>query len=231
MDLRGKVVLVTGSSSGIGRETALEFARRGSTVVATYCRHKKAGEKTHRECLCHGPAELVHLDVRDNRSVSAVVRRITRRFGHLDILVNNAGVLTVAPLNRQSLRAIEQQVFVNLLGLIRITRAFLPLLQRRGGGVIVNVASGLGKDIYPEYSPYCGTKWGVRGFTKAMALELPKQVRIYCANPGLTATRMTGYEGADPAAVAGIIVKAAEEKLGKRPGDDVDIWEYLDESP
>jgi NAD(P)-dependent dehydrogenase (short-subunit alcohol dehydrogenase family) len=230
MDLREKVVLVTGSSSGIGRETAMEFARRGSIVVVTYCRHKKAGERTRRECLRHGPAELMHLDVRNNHSVSTIVRRITRRFGRLDILVNNAGVLSVAPLHRQSLRKIEQQICVNLLGLIRVTRAFLPLFHRKGAGVIVNVASGLGKDVYPEYSPYCGTKWGVRGFTKAMARELPKGVRIYCANPGLTATRMTGYEGADPASVAGIIVKAAEEKLGKRSGDDVDIWEYLDES-
>ncbi|MCX5832937.1 MAG: SDR family NAD(P)-dependent oxidoreductase [Deltaproteobacteria bacterium] len=100
-----------------------------------------------------------------------------------------------------------------------------------GDGAIVNVASGLGKDVYPDYSPYCGTKCCVRGFTKAMARELPNRVGIYFANPGLTATRMTGYQGADPASVAGIIVKAAEEKLGKRSGDDIDIWEYLDESP
>ncbi len=133
MDLRGKVVLVTGSSSGIGREAAIQFARKGSIVVVTYCRHRKAGERIRRECLLHGPAELMHLDVRDNRSVSTAVRQVTRRFGRLDILVNNAGVLSVAPLHRQSPR--------------------------------------------------------------------------------------------------GIIVKAAEEKLGKRSGDDVDIWEYLDESP
>jgi len=100
-----------------------------------------------------------------------------------------------------------------------------------GDGVIVNVASGLGKDVYPDCSPYCGTKWGVRGFTKATDRELPHRVGIYCANPELTAARMTGYQRVDPASVAGIIVKATEEKLGNRSGDDVDIWEYLDESP
>ena len=227
MNLEDKTILVTGSSSGIGRETALQLARERCRLILTYFKGKAAGEEVLKECLNHGEAALYRLDVRDDSSVRRLVKSVTDRFSRLDILINVAGVLAEKPLIEQSAEETANQVGVNLLGLINTTRSFLPLLHRQKEAVIVNIASGLAKEVLPDLTVYCATKWGVRGFTRALALELPDRMRVYCVNPGLTATRMTDYQGADPADVAKIIVRTAAEKLRKKSGDDVDIWRYI----
>jgi NAD(P)-dependent dehydrogenase (short-subunit alcohol dehydrogenase family) len=227
MNLEDKTILVTGSSSGIGRETALQLARERCRLILTYFKGKAAGEEVLKECLKHGEAALYRLDVRDDGSVRRLVKSITDRFSRLDILINVAGVLAEKPLIEQSAEETANQVGVNLLGLINTTRSFLPLLHRQKEAVIVNIASGLAKEVLPDLTVYCATKWGVRGFTRALALELPDRMRIYCVNPGLTATRMTDYQGVDPADVAKIIVQTAAEKLRKKSGDDVDVWRYI----
>jgi 3-oxoacyl-[acyl-carrier protein] reductase len=227
MKLRGKTALVTGSSSGIGRETAILLAQGGCRVALTYHRGARAGAAACRKCARFSEAHLYPLDVRDNESVRRLQQGVARRFGSLDILINNAGVAVEKPFVKQSRRDIQHQVAVNILGLMEVTRVFLPSFLRQGKGVIVNVASGLSKETVPDLSVYCATKFGVRGFTKALAKELPKGVRVFCLNPGLTATRLTGYCGEDPARVAGIIVRAAEESLGAKSGGDIDVWEYL----
>ena len=193
----------------------------------TYFKGKAAGEEVLKECLKHGEAALYRLDVCDDSSVRLLVKSVADRFSCLDILINVAGVLAEKPLIEQSAEETASQVGVNLLGLINTTRSFLPLLHRQKEAVIVNIASGLAKEVLPDLTVYCATKWGVRGFTRALALELPDRMRVYCVNPGLTATRMTGYQGADPADVAKIIVRTASEKLRKKSGDDVDVWRYI----
>ncbi|MGZ3634508.1 MAG: SDR family NAD(P)-dependent oxidoreductase [Syntrophales bacterium] len=227
MNLEGKTILVTGSSSGIGRETALRLALERCRLILTYFRGEAAGKKVLKECMKHGDAALYRLDVRDEGSIKRLVKSVTERFSSLDILINVAGVLAEKPLMEQSAEDTANQVGVNLLGLINVTRSFLPLLQMQKEAVIVNIASGLAKEVLPELTVYCATKWGVRGFTRAIALELPDRVRVYCVNPGLTATRMTDYQGADPADVAKIIVRTAAETLRKKSGDDVDVWRYV----
>jgi len=229
VDLQGKTVLVTGSSSGIGREAALGLAHKGCRIVLTYFRGEKAGKAVLKECLKYGEAFLQRLDVRDDRSIQRLVKSTVDRFSTLDVLINCAGVMAENPLIKQSAENTANQVGVNLLGLINVTRSFLPLLYKQEEAVIVNVASGLAKEVLPELTIYCATKWGVRGFTRALALELPERVRTYCVNPGMTATRMTGYQGADPADVARIIVRTAAENLRKKSGDDVDVWRYIGE--
>jgi NAD(P)-dependent dehydrogenase (short-subunit alcohol dehydrogenase family) len=227
MNLEGKTILITGSSSGIGRETALQLARERCRVILTYFEGEAAGKEVLKECLKHGEAALYRLNVRDERSIRRLVKSATDRFSRLDILINVAGVLTEKLLIEQSVEDTANQVGVNLLGLINVTRSFLPLLRKQKEAVIVNIASGLAKEVLPELTVYCATKWGVRGFTRAIAMELPESVRIYCVNPGLTATRMTDYQGANPADVAKIIVRTAAEKLRKKSGDDVDVWRYI----
>ncbi len=227
MNLEGKTVLIPGSSSGIGRETALQLARERCRLILTYFKGEAAGKGVLKECLNHGEAALYRLDVRDDRSVRRLVKSVTDRFSSLDILINVAGVMAETPLIEQSAEDTANQIGVNLLGLINVTRSFLPLLQRQKEAVIVNIASGLAKEVLPQLTVYCATKWGVRGFTRALAVELPSKVRVYCVNPGLTATRMTDYQGADPADVAKIIVRTAAEKLRKKSGDDVDVWRYV----
>ncbi len=227
MKLKGKTALVTGSSSGIGRETAILLAQAGCRVALTFHRGASAGATVYRKCARVSEAHLFPLDVRDNESIRRLQHNVLRRFSSLDILINNAGVAVDKPFVKQSRKDMQNQIGVNVLGLMEVTRVFLPAFLRQGKGVIVNVASALSKEVYPELSVYCATKFAVRGFTQALAKELPKGLRVFCLNPGLTATRLSGYRGEDPARVAGIIVRAAEESLGRKSGDDIDVWEYL----
>ncbi len=227
MDLRGRVVLVTGASSGIGREAAIKFAQKGCRIILTYNKGDKQGREVLLKCREYGEAVLSHLDVREDSSIENVVKEVIEGFGRIDILVNNAGVIRWKNFIEQTAGDIEEQINVNLTGLIKVTRAFLPHFLRQKEGVIINIASLSGKQGFEELTVYCGTKFGVRGFTQALSKELPAGVRIYCVNPGMTATRMTDYVGVDPKKVADVIVSTAEERLGKGPGDDVDVWDYV----
>jgi short-subunit dehydrogenase len=123
------------------------------------------------------------------------------------------------PFNEQSVKDIERQIRTNLEGLIKVTRAFLPII-RKG---IVNIASAAGKTAYAEMSVYCGTKFGVRGFTQALAQEHPS-LKICCVNPDMTATRLSGYQGQPPSEVADVIFKVVSGKIKVADGGDVDLW-------
>lgn len=227
MKLRDNVVLITGSSHGIGKVTAIEFAEKGCRVVVTYNEDENAGKRVLDECRKHTEAILLHLDVRDENSIKRALRRTISKFGRIDILINNAGVLAWKLFEEQSMKEIDDQIDVNLKGLIKATSVFLPQFKEQGRGIIINIASGAGKTAYSELSTYCATKFGVRGFSQALAGELPKRIRVYIVNPGSTATRMTDYQGTDPKEVAKVIRKTAEEKLGKRSGEDIDVWDYI----
>ncbi len=227
MELRDKVVLVTGSSEGIGREAAKQFAQKKAKIIVTYNTEKKEGEKVLKECKKYSEAILLHLDVRSDESIKETVKEVIDKYRRIDVLVNNAGVILWKNLLEQSFQEIDEQIDVNLKGLIKVTRAFLPHFLKQKEGLIINISSGAGKQGFSELTTYCGTKFGVRGFTQALEEELPHGLRIYCVNPGMTATKMTNYVGTDPRKVAEVIIKTAEEKLDKDTGDDVDVWEYI----
>lgn len=223
--MKGQIVLITGSSSGIGRETAFRFAEAGAKVVLTYRRGKGRGEAAERRCRRLGAADtlLLHLDVLDNGSIAAAVRTVTSKYGGLDFLINNAGVGFFIPLKDQTARQIERQIRTNLEGLIKTTRAFLPKV-RKG---IINIASAAGETAYDEMTVYCGSKFGVRGFSQALALERPR-LRICCVNPDMTATRLSGYQGRPPREVAEVIYRAVSGQVKCSEGGDVDVWEVMD---
>ncbi len=218
--MKGKVVMITGASSGIGRETAQRFASEGARLVLTYNKGKARGEAVERKCLAQGAADvmLIHLDVTDNASIADAARKVKRRFGHVDVLINNAGTATWGPLMEQSVRAIECQVRTNLEGPVKVLRAFLPMVRK----TVINIASLAGKTAFPQMAAYCGTKFGVRGFTQALAQEHPR-LRICCVNPDLTATRMTGFAGRPPEDVAETIYRAATGQEDCSGGSDVDV--------
>lgn len=222
--MKGQIVLITGSSSGIGRETAYRFAREGAKVVLTYYRGKTRGESAEKRCRKLGAADtlLLHLDVTDNKSVAGAAAKVKDRYGHIDFLINNAGTGTFKHLKKQTTADIERQIRTNLEGLIKVTRAFLPLV-RTG---VINVASAAGKEAYEEMSVYCGSKFGVRGFTQALALEHPG-LRVCCVNPDQVATRLSGYVGRPPEDVAEVIFRTASGRTGCKHGEDADVWEII----
>lgn len=222
--MKGKVVLITGSSSGIGRETAYRFAQAGAKLVLTYNRGEPRGEQAERRCRKLGAEDtlLLHLDVTDDRSISEIVKRVLKKYGRVDFLINNAGTGVFIPFKEHTMREIERQIRTNLEGLLKLTRAFLPHIKKG----IINIASAAGKTAYAEMSVYCGTKFGVRGFTQALAGEHPR-LRICCVNPDMTATRLTGYEGRPPSEVAEVIFKVASGAIKVAPGRDVDVWKIM----
>ena len=226
MQIKNKVVLVTGSSQGIGKETAIAFAEKGANVIITYNSNKKKGEEVLKECKKLNNSLLLHLDVTNTDSVRNCIEKIVNKFGAIDILVNNAGVLSDNELIKQSVNEVDLQIDTNLKGLIRMTKAILPFIKEQDESIIINIASAAGKQAYADLSVYCATKFAVRGFTQAMSRELPKNVKIYSINPGLTATAMTGFQGINPKKVADIIIRTAEEKIKPDNLGDIDIWKF-----
>lgn len=222
--LKNKVVLVSGSSLGIGKETALKFAKEGYRVIVTYFKNKKEGEKTANKCLNLGASDvlLAQLNVMDNQSIRNCVKKVIQKFSYIDVLVNNAGIVVWKNLKEQSFEDIENQVRTNLEGLIKMTRECLPYVKE----AMINVSSGAGKEGFAGLSTYCATKFGVRGFTQSIAQEL-KNIKVYCINPSTTATRMTDFAGTAPEKVAEIILKTAKGEIKADSNLDVDVWEYL----
>lgn len=227
MDLEDAVVLITGSSSGIGKETAIRFSEEGSKVVVTYNRGKERGKEVLEKCKEISEAMLVRLDVAYRDSIRNAVDKIIDEFGQLDILINNAGISISDSLEELTFEDIEKQLEVNLKGLIETTKIALPHLKKGDEGLIINIASGLGKSGSSEVSIYCATKFGVRGFTQSITKELSPEIGVYVVNPGMTATPMTDYKGEDPKNVAEVIMKTAQEKLGKSPGEDIDVYKQI----
>lgn len=227
MELKEKVVLITGSSDGIGKETALLFAKHGANIVVTYNKNKKGGEDVFKECKKTKEPLLANLDVTNDESIKNCVEKTIDKFGAIDILINNAGVLFNKYFIEQNANEIDLQIDTNVKGLIKMTKAVLPYMQGQGNGIIINIASAAGKNAYEGLTTYCATKFAVRGFTQALAKELPKEIKIYSVNPGLTATKMTNFQGVNPRKVGEVILKTAEEKISVESGGDIDVWKHV----
>src|SRR3989344_308459 len=221
MNLKDKVILITGASLGIGSETAKLFAREKCKLVLTYYKDKTEGEKTAEECKKLGTdVLLLQLNVMDNNNIINAVKHTVERFKKIDLLINNAGAIAWKPLLQQTNEDIEIQIRTNLEGLIKLTKEAIPYITE----AIINVASSAGITAYAELASYCATKFGVRGFTQAIAQEHP-DLFIVNVNPGLTATRMTNFEGVPPLKVAEVILKTANREYDVKTGGDVNVWE------
>ena len=179
-----QTVLITGSSTGIGRAAAQHFAAQGWNVAATM----RTPEK--QSVLAAGPRMILpRLDVTDPASIAAAIAETRERFGAIDALVNNAGYGLVGPFEASTPAQIERQFATNVFGLMNVVREILPYFRERRGGVIINVASMGGRITFPLYSLYHGTKWAVEGFSESLQFELePFGIRVKVVEPGAIAT-------------------------------------------
>jgi uncharacterized protein len=196
MELRGAVVVVTGASAGLGRATALAFARKGSNLVLAARREhllqSLAGEiRTHDR-----QAIAVRCDVSDPEQVQGLRERTEEAFGRCDVLINNAGIPGGGPFADLSLEQIERVVRVNYLGVLSCTKAFLPLMSSTGGGHIVNVASIAGKFAVPGASLYSSTKFAVVALSEALHYELQSRgILVTVVNPAFVETEAFSAHG------------------------------------
>lgn len=211
----GKVAFVTGAGSGIGRATALAFARAGAAVMAVDIDREGAAD-TVREAIGHGArAQAVCCDVTSADEVEAAVGATLRSFGRLDAAFNNAGIeQPPAALADIPDADFHRLVSINLAGVFTCMQHQLPAILQSGGGTIVNTSSGAGIMGIAGQAAYCATKYGVVGMTKAAALDYADRgIRINAVCPGIIETPMMDrFSGGTPEGRERVI---AQEPIGR----------------
>jgi len=179
-----QTILITGASSGIGKETAKLFQSKGWNVIATM---RKPENETELTALNN--VFVTRLDVVDLDSIQSAVSEGIAKFGRIDVLLNNAGYGAYGPLEAFSRQNIIRQFDTNVIGLIDVTKAILPHFRKNKAGTIINISSIGGKMTFPLGSLYHGTKFAVEGISEALSFELDEfNVKVKIVEPGAIAT-------------------------------------------
>ncbi|MEN3026861.1 MAG: SDR family NAD(P)-dependent oxidoreductase [Chlorobiota bacterium] len=192
--LQGKTVLITGASSGIGAACAEKFAEAGARLLLL-ARRRERLESLAETLRQHfgSDIQLLICDVRDRVAVRAALAALPREWATIDILINNAGLARgLAPIHEGSYEDWDEMVDTNLKGLLTVTREVLPGMVARREGMIINIASIAGREVYPNGNVYCATKHAVRALSEAMRIDLNgTNIRVVNIDPGLVETEFS----------------------------------------
>ncbi|WP_448618201.1 SDR family NAD(P)-dependent oxidoreductase [Geodermatophilus sp. URMC 65] len=218
----GRIVLVTGASSGIGRACAEAFLAGGDRVVAAARRTERLADLRAR----HGDAVLpLTLDVRDRAQVSAALASLPAQWLPIDVLVNNAGLAAGrGPIHTDDPEDWDRMLDTNVRGLLNVSACVLPGMVERGAGHVINIGSNAGREVYPGGAVYCATKAAVERITRGMRMDvLGSGVRVSQVDPGMVETefslvRFAGDEAPARAVYEGMTPLAPEDVA------DVVIW-------
>ena len=190
-DLSGRVVAITGASSGIGEATALMCAKAGASVALGARRSERIEALAAQIDESGGVATAIPVDITSEQQAMGFVRTAHERLGRLDVLINNAGVMLLGPVEGADTENWRRMIEVNCLGLLYCTHAALPLMREQGSGHIVNVASVAGRRASLGSGVYNMTKWGVVGFSEALRQEaLHANIRVTVVEPGFVETEL-----------------------------------------
>lgn len=236
LDIRGKIVAITGASSGIGEATALRLARHGARL-ALGARRTDRLEALASQIREHGGESLVQtLDVTRRDSVDAFIRATVQHYGRLDVLVNNAGVMPLSRMSDLKVDEWERMVDVNVKGVLFGIGAALPVMHAQQSGQIVNVSSVAGRAVFPTAAVYCATKFAVHALSEGLRQESPF-LRVTTIAPGAVESELTSTIS-DPAMKrevdevfrkdmlpADAIARAVAFAIGQP--DDVDVNELV----
>jgi NAD(P)-dependent dehydrogenase (short-subunit alcohol dehydrogenase family) len=216
--LSGTTAIITGATSGIGRETAREFAKAGSKVVIAGRRKERLQELQAEIEAAGAQALAVPTDVADQAQVEALIEKAVKQFGRVDVLVNNAGVAIASRFEEMPLEDFGRLMDVNFWGAVYACRATVPQMRKqRGGGVILNVSSIFGKRGMPFETAYCASKFALAGFSEALRAELMSEgIDVCTIYPGAVETEIfdaaansTGLE------VPGFVPKFPAKQMAK----------------
>lgn len=230
-----KTVIITGASQGIGKATALLFARQGYDIVLA-ARQPERLEAAAIEVRELGREALaVPTDVRDPEQVNNLVHKAIAHFGHIDVLINDAGIFCLGPIEEFSLGDWQQVINTNLWGYIYTIHAILPHFLERGNGTIVNISSIGGIVPIPYQTPYTTSKYAITGLTEAMQAELsPKGIQVYGIYPNFIRTSInerTIFRGNDEQTLQArheLIDKAVKTPILEKAEDVAEaIWQAL----
>ncbi len=227
LDFSGKVVLVTGGGSGIGRGIALRFAQAGADVALNYLHSEEGAALTAAEIVKLGrQAYSFQADVTDSEAVAALFTSVVDYFGRLDMLINNAGIFPLHSLETMPVEAWDQVLDANLRSTFLCTQAAARQMKAQDeGGAVINIASIEGEHPAPAHSHYVAAKSGVLAFTKAAAYELgPSGIRVNAVSPGLIYRE--GLENDWPDGVSRYQAAAPLGRLGQ-PEDVADACLFL----
>ncbi|MCM3804712.1 SDR family oxidoreductase [Streptomyces sp. DR7-3] len=235
--IEGKVVAITGASSGIGEATALLLAERGATVVLGARRSDRIEALAARIAGAGGEAVPAATDVKRRADLSRLVATARERYGKLDVLVSNAGISPISPLDDLRVEDWEEMVDVNIKGVLYGIAEALPVFREQGFGHFVHTLSTAGLTIVPTMSVYAGTKNAVRAISEGLRQEAGESLRVTTVSPGYTRTgladsitdpdaRSAIQSGMDkiaisPDAIARAIAFAIEQPAGVDVGEIV----------
>lgn len=175
------LVMITGAGSGIGKATALAFAKAGYPLLLIGRRIEALHALGLGNCVC------ISADVRDREAMIAAIARGEARYGPVDCLVNNAGIAALARIEQQNPEEWRDLIDINCIGVLNCMHAVMPAMQARRHGTIINVSSIAGRKSYPHHDVYCGTKFFVHAVSEGARRNMaPHDVRVIVVSPGLT---------------------------------------------
>lgn len=201
-EIKGKVVIVTGASSGIGEAIARLLAGRGARVVVGARRTDRLETLVAEIAAEGGEARFRALDVTDRTDMQAFVDFAKAEFGQVDVLINNAGVMPLSPLSALKFDEWDRMINVNINGVLNGIGAVLPLMEGQGSGQIINVASIGAHAVFPTAAVYCATKFAVRAISDGLRQETNK-IRVTTISPGVVESELADSI-TDPASKAGM---------------------------
>jgi len=186
--IEGKVVAITGASSGIGEATALLLAQRGAKVVIGARGSERLKALADRIVSAGGEVAYARTDVKRREDLSNLVKLACERYGKLDVLVNNAGIGPISPLDELRVDEWDDMIDINIKGVLNGIAAALPVFRKQGFGHFVNTASTAGHTTAPNQSVYSGTKFAVRAISEGLRQEAGDKLRVTIISPGFVQT-------------------------------------------
>jgi len=225
MEFEGKVAVVTGASSGIGRAAALEFASRGASVLAVGRDQASLGEVV--ELMTGGRGVAFARDLTERGSADAVIEQAVGSFGQVDVLVNAAGIIAMGSVDQTDDALWDRVMELNVNAAFRLMRAAIPHLKPRRGSV-VNVSSVNGRRVFPGLAAYNVSKAALDQLTRCAAIELaPAGVRVNAVNPGVTITNLHRRSGMGEQQYSAFLERSKETHPIGRPGQPDDVAQTI----